>query len=45
MILCIFPYAQIKCYRFHVAQAWYKQIGKLELKIEYDKNESEISNW
>ena len=45
IILCIFPYAQIKRRRFHLAQAWYRQIGKLGLKIEYDKNESEISNW
>jgi hypothetical protein len=43
--LCIFPYAQIKCRRFHLAQAWSRKIGKLGLKIEYDKNESEISNW
>ncbi|VVC25075.1 Hypothetical protein CINCED_3A013458 [Cinara cedri] len=26
-------------------QAWYRQIEKLRLKIEYDKNESEISTW
>jgi hypothetical protein len=45
IILCIFPYAQIKRCQFHLAQAWYRQIGKLGLKIDYDKNESEISNW
>jgi hypothetical protein len=44
-VLRIFPNAQIKCYHFHLGEAWYKQIGKLGLKIEYDKNESEISNW
>ncbi|KAL4090309.1 hypothetical protein QTP88_025171 [Uroleucon formosanum] len=41
----IFPNAQIKCCRFHLGQAWYRQITKLGLKIEYDQNESEISNW
>ena len=44
-ILCTFPNARIKCCRFHLGQAWYRQIGKLGLKIEYDNNESEISNW
>jgi len=44
-VLRIFPNAQIKCCRFHLGQAWYRQIAKLGLKIEYDRNESEISHW
>jgi len=37
--LIIFPNAQIKCCRFHLGQAWYRQIAKLGLKIEYYQNE------
>jgi len=38
-VLSTFPNAQIKCCRFHLGHAWYRQIGKLGLKIEYGKNE------
>jgi len=43
-VLLVFPNAQIKCCRFHLGQAWYRQIAKLGLKIEYKRNESEISH-
>jgi hypothetical protein len=37
IILCIFPYAQIKCRRFHLAQVWYKKMENWDLKLNMTK--------
>ena len=41
----LLPGSTIKCYRFHLVQAWWRQIQKVGLSSEYKDPESEIGRW
>ena len=41
----LLPDSTIKCCRFHLAQAWWRQIQKIGLSSEYKDPESEIGRW
>ena len=41
----IFPAAVIKCCRFHLGQAWWREIQNLGLSLEYKDNNSELGKW
>jgi hypothetical protein len=41
----LLPDSTIKCCRFHLAQAWWRQIQKVGLGSEYKYPESEIGRW
>ena len=41
----IFPHAQLKCCRFHLAQAWWRKIQSVGLSNEYRNAESQLGKW
>ena len=41
----IFPDAQLKCCRFHLAQAWWRKIQSVGLSNEYKNTESQLGKW
>ena len=41
----LFPNSQLKCYRFHLAQVWWRKIQNISLANKYKDKESEIGKW
>jgi hypothetical protein len=41
----IFPDAQLKCCRFHLAEAWWGKIQSVGLSNEYKNTESQLGKW
>ena len=41
----VFPETEIKCYQFHLGQAWWRHIQKYRLTAEYKNEEHDIGIW
>ena len=41
----MYPDAQLKCCRFHLAEAWWRKIQSVGLSNEYKNAESQLGKW